>query len=87
MKFLLLGIRGLHYFGRIAHLQKERHTTAHAFIEKKGVCQIFFVFFLIQEDRVSERTGTNGLISVNFSVIDGASKGVNHSERRKTVEK
>ncbi|HOO40639.1 MAG TPA: hypothetical protein PK653_04310, partial [Syntrophales bacterium] len=44
MKFLLLGIRGLHYFGRIVHLNKERHTTARACTEKNRVSQTFFPF-------------------------------------------
>jgi hypothetical protein len=46
MKFLLLGIRGLHYFGRIVHGYQKNGTRLETLYRKKKGKSNFFSLFL-----------------------------------------
>jgi len=47
-----------------------------------GQVKHFFAFFKFQESGSKKRIGTKGLIFVDFNGIDGASKGVNYSQKK-----
>ena len=61
MKFLLLGIRGLHYFGRIVHKYEKNGTRLETLYRKKNGKSNFFSPFLSPPNECAEKLCDEGV--------------------------